>query len=44
MKHLSAIITTLIKHGHSEAVTTLAGVALGGTLATLGLALTLWLT
>lgn len=44
MKHLTTILTALIERGHSEAVTTLAGVALGGTLATLGLLLTLWLS
>lgn len=43
MKHIARIITTLITHGHAEALLVLVAVALGGVLATLGLALTLWL-
>ena len=44
MKHLTRLLTTLITHGHGEALLLLTAVALGGGIATLGLALTLWLT
>lgn len=43
MKHIARIITTLITHGHAEALLVLVAVTLGGAIATLGLALTLWL-
>lgn len=44
MKHLTRLLTTLITHGHGDALLLLTAVALGGGIATLGLALTLWLT
>lgn len=43
MKHIARIITTLITHGHAEALLALVAVTIGGAIATLGLALTLWL-
>lgn len=43
MKHLTRLLTTLITHGHAEALLVLVAVTIGGAIATLGLALTLWL-